>query len=192
MLALWFMTFNPDAPPEEEEVMEVEEAVGAAANNGEQGNSSDQENNHVEDLEQNATAGNGGNADGAIIVLEETEDVEMKAPDVPTGSKERQKLPDLPNLPPPSPSISSVASSTASGATRSRRLPPPPPSMDWSYGSKSILGKRQGSVLGPDAKRMQMDEDMDSVCSVDESVPQQDKVNFDAFHLSIRMTCIYS
>lgn len=76
--------------------------------------------------------------------------------------------------------------SQASGTTRSRRLPPPPPSMDWSYGSKSILGKRQGSVLGPDAKRLQMDEDMDSVCSVDETVPQQDKKKLEADKRHVR------
>jgi hypothetical protein len=38
-----------------------------------------------------------------------------------------------------------------------------------------ILGKRQGTVIGPDGKRMEMDDVM-SINSVDESVPVQDLV----------------
>ncbi|CAL8102864.1 unnamed protein product [Orchesella dallaii] len=170
MLALWFLTYNPNAVVVEEEP-EPEVVTSAPMDveggNGEVEHQEANENNHTETNNTRNSEENAAN----IIVLEDTEDVEMKAPEPPV-IKEKPKLP---NLPPPSPSVSSVASSNASGTTRSRRLPPPPPSMDWSHGSKSILGKRQGSILGPDAKRLQLDEDMDSVCSVDESVPQQDR-----------------
>ncbi|ODN03599.1 Cap-specific mRNA (nucleoside-2'-O-)-methyltransferase 1 [Orchesella cincta] len=168
MLALWFLTYNPTAVVEQVEEVQMDDTpMEIEGGNGEVVEPEEiDENNHSnneQNAEQNAAAG------ANIVVLEDTEEAEMKAPDAPAAR------PRLPNLPPPSPSVSSVASSNASGTTRSRRLPPPPPSMDWSYGSKSILGKRQGSILGPDAKRLQLDEDMESVCSVDESVPQQDR-----------------
>jgi len=60
--------------------------------------------------------------------------------------------------------------------------------MDWSVGSKSILGKREGSILGGSAKRFQLDEDMDSVCSVDESIPQQDRVSF--MFIAVMFLCL--
>lgn len=113
MLALWFLTFNPNAPPEVEEVMEVEqEEVAEAPKNGD-ANNSDQE-NHAEGVAGNEGGAEGnGNAAG-IIVLEETEDVEMKAPSNPV-TKDRPKLPDLPA---PTPSISSMASSTVSNCSK--------------------------------------------------------------------------
>lgn len=65
-----------------------------------------QENNHESDqpviIEQDPNPN--------IVVLEDSEDVDMKAPDLP-GPKERDRS-NLPNIPAPAASVSSVASSS--------------------------------------------------------------------------------
>lgn len=105
MLALWFLTYNKDyVEPIEEEVMEVQEVEGDAAGAE---NQAEKENNGAAEPGQKQT----GNGESGIIVLEESEDIEMKAPELPPPAMERPKLPDLPA---PSMSVSSMASSTVS------------------------------------------------------------------------------
>ncbi|XP_021956771.1 cap-specific mRNA (nucleoside-2'-O-)-methyltransferase 1 isoform X3 [Folsomia candida] len=87
---------------------------------------------------------------------------------------------DKMDLPPPAHSVSSFASSSgaSNSSMRRNRLPPPPPSVDWSSGSKSILGKRGGSLIGGDSKKMDFD-DTASISSVDESIPVQELAKLD-------------
>lgn len=64
-------------------------------------------NAHVnEGAKENVITGGDG---GGIVVLEETEDVEMKAPELPMSKG--KDAPKVPNIPAPSPSVSSTASS---------------------------------------------------------------------------------
>lgn len=148
----------------------------------------------------------GPDGDGDVLMLDTTtnglalkSEASSRPPSVMDMDEKKKN-----SLPPPAQSVASYASSSgaSNSSMRRNRLPPPPPSVDWATGSRStsfifffahrkhsknifyinnfsgILGKRQGSQVGADGKRMDVDDVM-SISSVDESVPTQELAKLD-------------